>query len=210
MYERVAPIQNYILDRGWKSFLSFHAFPSLLRVLNKKVEVDTTWRETIRRAAILSGRSYLAKSVHEAFVLDMIAIETLLALRGEKFPDVLVERLNAFFGWLRGDETTLWKDIISRLYRLRCSYVHDGKSGDVMFDDLFYADMLLQNLLLNICRNPRHFSSKSAVVEFTRRIAARRVLGLKVRTKEYKLSFNSPHLTPARRKSLERSTHWMW
>ena len=202
--ERVVPIENYPLNRAWKGYLANHHFAALLRLLNGRTDCDKDWRYTIRTSAILAGRSYLSKHLYDAFILNMIAIEALLARRGEKFPQVLIDRVSAFFGWLAHDRELAWRDTIERLYKLRCSYVHDGQAGEIGLSDLDASDNLLANLLLNICRNVETFSSTDAIADFSERLDARRRLGLKLRTRQPRLQFVNRSLTPARKKRLAK------
>ncbi|MEZ6143897.1 MAG: hypothetical protein R3B91_00395 [Planctomycetaceae bacterium] len=57
-----------------------------------KSRIEEKWVSAIRRASALAGQSYLASTLANAFLLDMIAIEVLLAGRGEKFrrPDTAI------------------------------------------------------------------------------------------------------------------------
>ena len=51
-------------------------------------------------------------------MLDMIGIECLLAERGDKFPDALIERVVALFGWMTNEDPAPWEMVLDRLYKL--------------------------------------------------------------------------------------------
>jgi hypothetical protein len=129
------------------------------------------------RGLTLRGKSQLRNEAH-AFLHDMIAIETLLAKRGDRFPEVIADRLIAFFGWVSHRSPAYWEKVVDRLYKLRCAYVHDAQSDQITASDLLHADTIVRNLLRNIGRNPRVFNSKDALIEFQNQIAAR-TLGMR-------------------------------
>jgi len=210
LLERMTPAEEYSLDQEWKAIMKRLFFPQLIRIVNGQVTVHPKWRQTIRQAAILAGRSYLSRTVHDAFVSSMIAIETLLARRMDKFPDVLIDRIVSLFGWLTDDELQPWSHLVKRLYSLRCSYVHDGKSGEITGLDLYYADLLLFNILTNVCENALTFRSKDDVIAFAERVRARRVLGMPLRPKGPHLHFLGRGLSRADRQRIVDVSRWAW
>jgi hypothetical protein len=175
-----APFPNAI-DRWWSQGAKHDHFFALQRVLKKKIEVKPQWRATLRRAAILCGQSFLARHVAEAFFCNMVAIETLVAKRSDKYPDAMIERLLALFGWLTNEDPAPWREMVERLYKLRCSYVHDGHSGDVTDTDLLDADVLLKNLLRTLCQKTNFIKSKDDLIALAQRSQASLVLNKKPR-----------------------------
>ena len=169
------------VDDLWKGNAEHGHFFALLKILQGKTRpgIHKAWRGTIRRAAVLAGRSHLAVSLADAFLLDMIAIEVLLAQPMEKFPDVLIRRLMALFGWMTDEDPEHWKSQVKHLYDLRCSYVHEGTATDLTGFDLFVADTLLANLLTNVCTLTNHIHRKQDLVQLAGEYQARRTLGLK-------------------------------
>jgi len=105
----------------------YHFFPRLLKILNGQVQVSRKWRYALRRASLLAGQSHFARNIWEAFLYDMIALEVLLTKKGDCFPDAIIERVVAFFGWLTDENPKLWKTLVKRLYDLRCQFIHEGQ-----------------------------------------------------------------------------------
>ena len=179
-----AAFQPNRCDGYWKQNAENHHFFALQKVVDKTYDVQGNWRKSIVRAATLFGQSFLAKHLAEAFMYNMIAIETLLSVQGDKFPSSLVDRIVALFGWMTNEDSEPWKLTIDRLYKLRCGYVHDGKHGSITGDDLFEADTILQNLLANVCKNTKYIRCKADIAALSERVAAMQVLGLPIKRRE--------------------------
>jgi hypothetical protein len=208
-FRRNPPYQPNKTGRFWTQNTKRSHFFDLLRVLKGNGQLAPQWRASLRRAAILAGQSLLARHVAEAFTYDMIAIETLLARRGDKFPDALVDRLVALFGWLTEEDAREWEKIISRLYKLRCSYVHDGIAGDITGMDLFDADTLLVNLLTNLCKNVSRIRRKDDIIRLTEELRARRVLNLKPK-RPGRWTYERLSLLQHTRALIEDTETWAW
>lgn len=178
----VSPIRPYKLDNAWKKYVSHHFFPYLLKILNKKAKITSEWRFTIRKAAILAGKSHYASELSQAFLYGVIGIETLLNTgeRGDKLSKSLYNRINALLGWIHSEPKQLQK-MVERIYKLRCEFVHHGEYKNIMIQDLLATDELLRNLLYNICRNIRLFSSRQKIVDLAAQIEARKILAQKLR-----------------------------
>jgi len=196
------------LDKHWKS--NNHFFRKLLALINSNdKKIIKEWKFTIRRAAILAGQSIFARNAWEAFLYDMIAIEVLLTNEGDKFPDAIVKRLSALFGWLALEDSTSWHDLVGELYELRCKFVHDGIYKDISFFQVSKADMLLANLLDNLPKLLRIFKCKSDVISFANKLEARRILGMKlIRPKN--ISFITKPITDSEEQKLRSMHHWCW
>lgn len=206
----VSPIQPYRLDKAWKEYVSHHFFPYLLRILNKKAKIKNEWRHSIRKAAILAGKSHYASELSEAFLYDMIAIETLLNTgdREDKFSRSLYTRLNAIFGWIHKDTQKL-RNMSERIYQLRCEFVHQGEYKNVTIQDLLDTDELLRNLLYNICRNIRLFSSRDKIVQLTDEIEARKILRQKLtRPKSLRYTRRDVHTQKREIEQLRKIKKW--
>jgi len=201
--------QPNICEGFWVESAKRAHFFSLLKMIDGKSKAKPRWRASIKRAAILFGQSYLANHRAEAFTYTMIAIETLLSERGDKFPDTLVRRIVAILGWMTKEDPEPWKETISRLYNLRCGYVHDGKSGDITGMDLFEADTLLKNLLTNLCKNTKHISSKSHVISLAEELAAYQTLGMPPKRKP-KFTHQQTVLSQHARDKINNTHEWEW
>lgn len=207
---RLDPAQPYRLNKQWRRFLSHHFFPRLLKVLNGHTDVAREWKHNLRRAAILAGQSQFARNLWEAFLYDMIALEVLLTNPGDRFPDAIIERLVAFFGWVTNEDPKPWQGLISRLYDLRCKFIHDGQTANLTIRDLIDADMILANLLYNLCALTRVVKSKADIVIFAKKLSARRTLGMKMKERPRGLRFMRQVISEAEYQKLENQTHWAW
>ncbi len=178
------PIQDYNLGKTEYAYLRGHFFSELIEVNSKNTPIKAKWLKLINRAASLAGRSYLADTLSDAFMYVMIAIEVLLSQRGDKHRDVIANRINSLFSWYFDNDDEEWKSIVNRLYNLRCDFVHDGKGDDLNGLDLYYAEIILRNLIRNICMNPSRFPTKGSIAAYAKKVEARRVLGLPLRLKD--------------------------
>lgn len=204
------PYVPNICDSFWAVNADSGHFRNLQRIIrgDRKI-VDSKWKAAIVRAATLLGQSFLAKHVAEAFTYDMIALETLLCKRDDRFPNALIDRIQALFGWINSETPASWKEKIERMYDLRCGYVHDGSRGDINGMDLLFADNLVSNLLANICRNTRHIQRKDDIIKLAQQLEARRILGLAPRRKG-KLTFQTRNLLPNEKKQILDTSRWEW
>jgi hypothetical protein len=208
-WHRVSPLEPYTLDTQWQGFFRHHFFPKLLRIINGQAKISKDWSYDIRNAALCAGQSHWARTRWEALLYDMIGMETLLTHRGDTFPDALIERVDALLGWITDDEITPWKNLISRLYSLRCNFVHDADVRGVTMQDIIDADMILANLLYNICTLPKTFHSKQAIISLAEDVKARRVLHIRPRRPK-RLHFARQIITKSERMRLEHDRHWAW
>jgi hypothetical protein len=208
-WQRLSPVEPYTLDKQWQGFFRHHFFPRLLRIINGQVKISKDWSCNIRNAALCAGQSHWARTRWEALLYNMIGIETLLTHRGDTFPDALVERVDALFGWITNNNLTPWEKLISRLYSLRNRFVHDADVRGVTMRDIMNADMILSNLLYNICALPKIFHSKQAIILLAERVKARRVLGMRP-ARPKPLHFVRQSISESDRIRLEHDRHWAW
>ncbi len=191
-------VRDLELDEYWQQGCKESEFFRLLAVIGGHTPIREAWRSSIHRAAVLAGRSQMAPHIQEAFLLDMIAIETLLARKGDKYRKVLEDRIFALFGWVTHGTREHWRQSIERLYDLRCDLVHEGAGDQITAGDLLDADMLLANLLTNLVRMTDRIQKKEDLVEFARRIDAREVLGLPLRDGTEPLTYMRRHNSNSR------------
>lgn len=207
---RLDPAQPYRLNKQWRRFLSHHFFPHLLKVLNGSTELTPEWKYSLRKAAILAGQSQFARNLWEAFLYDMIALEVLLTHPGDRFPDAISERLVAFFGWVTKEDREPWETLVRRLYDLRCKFIHDGQTGDLTLRDLINADMVLANLLYNLCGLTRVIRSKQDILDLAKKLSARQTLGMRLKERPRRLKFTRQFISEAEYEKLENQRHWAW
>jgi hypothetical protein len=182
---------DLVLDERWRSHHKRVFFWDLWRILEGEIKVKTTWRETLRTVAVLVGQSQTSNDLAQAFLLDVIALEALLAVQGDKYLDALPERVEAFIGWVGFWRTRNYESRIREAYKKRCQYVHAGDASTVEVADLLFMDEIVLNVLMNIVAHPKLFASKDDVVEFAKKVSAERVLGItgtqsKVRPKTFR------------------------
>ena len=181
------------LDADWKRHQKHFFFLKLRAILDNKVKVQSAWRENLRRAAMLVGESRVARDTASAFLCDMIALEMLLTKQGDKYRDALPKRIEAFLGWADEWHQKNFSERIDEIYTLRCKLVHDGNGDDIQPDHLQFADNLLLGLLTNVVNLPAIFPSKQAVLDFSERVAAEHLLGIKPRVRPKRLMIVLSH-----------------
>ena len=170
-------IGDLCLDEQWKTYQKDLFFFKLLKVIKKGIIVKSSWKNDLYRATRLIGQSLTSNNLAQAFLLNMIAIETLLTRKGDKYTEVLPKRIEAFIGWV-----VYWnehyKQQIESVYKKRCKYVHDGNDTNIEISDLLFTDDLLFNILLNLISHTNKFQSKEDIIDFTTKISAEHVLGI--------------------------------
>jgi Apea-like HEPN len=167
-----------VLDDPWVRYQKSVFFWKLRAILQGDQSVAGSWRETLRRVAVLVGQSQTSNDLAHAFLLNMIAIEALLTVQGDKYSDTLPERVEAFIGWIGFWHTHDYENRIRDAYKKRCRYVHDGDASAVEVADLLFLDDIVLNLLVNIVAHPALFGCKDDVIGFASRVSAERILGI--------------------------------
>ena len=178
------------MSYGWKRHHKESFFIELLRLINGN-SVKRGWRKTLRRAAIMIGQSQCSNDLVQSFIWNMIVLEMLLKKEGDKYIDVLPERIEAFIGWIGYWSVGNYEKWIQEVYKKRCKFVHNGQWENIGVLDLLFTDDILLNLLVNIVRHPRIFHSKDAVIEFADKVKAEHVLGIKPRVRPKSMVFFS-------------------
>ncbi len=187
--ERVKQGMPLLLAHFWKDYQKHTFFPMLLRILRGKENVSPTWRDDLRSASILIGRSYNCSDVPTAFLFQMIALETLLTRQGDKYTDDLPERIEAFLGWIGIWDSGKFAARIQEAYRRRCGIVHAGNLNCVTIEDLLFIDDIIYNILNNLIGHIHRFKSKDDIIDFSKKVAAERTLGIKSKIRPKTLQF---------------------
>jgi hypothetical protein len=81
--------QGLDADGHWRKWQEKFFFVHLLRILHKKTPVAPSWRECLKKAAILVGKSLSTYDIPDAFLWNMIALELLLTRQGDKYTDAM-------------------------------------------------------------------------------------------------------------------------
>jgi len=182
---------DLVLDRDWKEFHRSWFFRRLLRILNDDIKVGSSWRDDLERASVLIGQSQCSSDIAQGFLWNMIALELLLCEGGEKYSDMLPKRAGAFLGWVGFWQTDNYADKIAEVYKNRNHFVHRGRREKITVQDLLFTDDLLYNLLLNLVRHINRFPCKQAVIDFSQKVEAEHILGVKPRVRPKPLMFVS-------------------
>jgi len=174
----VGKIGNLVLDKRWKNWHKKFFFLDLIRIINRKLEVDDLWRKNLYRAVRLIGQSLTSNNIALSFLLNMIAIEALLMKQGDKYREELPNRIEAFIGWVGYWDQSNYQDKINDLYTKRCNYVHAGNESNIEIKDLLFIDDIMFNMLVNIIHHINLFKRKEDIVSFTEKVSAEHLLGI--------------------------------
>jgi hypothetical protein len=185
----VANQGSLLLSAKWQNFHQKLFFFDLLRILRGNTKVSKGWRNNLRNAAILVGQSQVSRDLPQAFLWNMIALETLLTQQGDTYMDALPTRAEAFIGWTGFWKVEGFEERIRDVYQKRSSLVHAGKRDLITRSDLFFTDNLLLNLFLNIVGHHGLFASKSSVIEFSKKVQAEHLLGINARVRPKTLRY---------------------
>jgi hypothetical protein len=175
------------LDANWKSFHRKFFFFNLLKLLRGEASIDVSWRDDIRRAAVLGGRSISTLDIPTAFLWNMMALECLITQQGEKVKDALPERCEAFLGWVGFWKQQKFCERIREAYAARCRLVHQGDESCIDKKIVLFTDDIIFNIFHNILNNLKVFKSKNALIDFSNKVKAEHLLGVKpkVRPKNF-------------------------
>ena len=177
------------LDGRWHNFAKKVFFYDLVNIITKKTKVSPKLRKDIKNAAILAGQSQSAIDIPQCFLLNMIALETLLTQRDDKYSDKLPERAEAFIGWSQDWTDKNYSKKIRDVYQKRCLFVHTGNRDHIKIEDILFTDDLLLNVLRNIVKHPKVLGSKKNIIEFSDKVQAEHLLGIKSKVRPKTLSF---------------------
>lgn len=193
--ELVGRYGTLYLSAEWKRFQKEVFFFPLLEIISGRTKVAPNWKRDIRNAAILAGKSQSISDISQAFLWNMIALETLLTTVNDKYSEELPRRAEAFIGWSKDWQVDNFETRIKSLYKKRCVFVHTGNRSDITMGDLLFSDDLLLNVLTNITRHPSIFGSKEKIVTFSEKIQAEQILGIKGRVRPKTLRLYRPRYT---------------
>lgn len=179
-WHRITPIQTFELDALWRVRTKTSFFQPVLRIYNIAGGISRKWAESLTRAGMLIGKSVLAETLWEAFLYNFVALEILLAQKGDKFPEVLIDRVSALLGWITDDRTDQFTEEITEIYRKRCDLFHDGFFREIEINDVLRVDHYVYNIYHNLARTLTVFPNKKTLIDFTTRYKAYRILERKV------------------------------
>lgn len=181
MSKRIGSLRPLVLDKQWKDWQKRFFFCRLLKIIHSKTKVQREWKETLRRAVILTGKGLITQDIPQAFLMNMIALEMLLTVQGDKYSRELPKRVESFIGWVHWWKEDDCHKRLKRAYELRSGFVHDGKVGGIDESVLQFTDNLLFSVLTNLVSFPELFYSKPMVIEFCKKVEAEQLLGIPTR-----------------------------
>jgi hypothetical protein len=190
--ETVGGFETLALNAGWLHFQRRLFFLDLLPILRGRGKLSAQWRHDLWNAAVLMGLSQTSIDLPQAFLWNMIALEILLTRQDDPYTDALPARAEAFLGWVWEWKASNLDQRIRDAYGKRCLLVHRGQREVIAPKDLLLTDDLVLNLLWNIVAHIDLFPSKDAIVEFSRKLEAERLLGVKPKTRPKTLHFLKP------------------
>ncbi len=177
------------LDENWKRFHNSFFFFDLIAIISSSSKMQKKWKETIIRAAAMAGKSMSSRDLEYSFLWNMIIVEMLLTEQGDKYSDNLPERAEAFIGWVGYWNEKKFEERIRNVYKKRCQFVHDGNSENITVEDVLFTDDLVFNLMWNIVSHIKIFPTKKSVIEFSDKVKAEKLLGIKSKTQPKTLKF---------------------
>lgn len=172
--------KKLVVDKRWVQHHKQLYFFQLLELKVSK-KIKKKWLDLIWRAAILMGESQSSNIIHDAFLKNIIVLETLLVAPNEKIGEHINKRMAAFLDWTHQWEENRYPKIIERLYKIRGDYVHQGLYESITIEDLLLSDTIVLNAMSNIVKNIDVFNSQEKLVELTERLSAAQRLGLPVK-----------------------------
>ena len=182
-------ILPFHLNDSWLKFHKKFFFFDLIKLISSKDKIQKKWKDTIIRAAIMSGKSMQSRDLEYCFLWNMIIIEMLLTEQGDKYSESLSERSEAFIGWVGYWKENNYEESIKKLYSKRCQFVHDGYSNAITINDVLFAEDIVFNILYNIIKHIKLFPSKQSVIDFSDKVKAEKLLKIVPKTQPKTLKF---------------------
>ncbi|EMI15700.1 hypothetical protein RMSM_07380 [Rhodopirellula maiorica SM1] len=164
-------LHPFELDNAWHEAISQCGIIELFARLTDR-SLDNDWRRQIGSASAMLGRSIMSLDRVDAFLLDVIGLETLLTRPRERNGGKLFQRIKGLSGWHLAGQWPNYEADIRAIHETRCAIVHDSDYDDLTIEMLLLADMYLANGLLNVVTNPTMFPTKDDLVQVSDGYAA--------------------------------------
>lgn len=192
--ERSGKIHALKIDKNWHENSKYGFFYDLMKIISgQELSCEVSWIADLRRAAYLAGKSQMTSDLVQAFLWNVITLEILLTSSDDKISNSLPERVEAFIGWASDWSIDGYVERIRSIYKKRCGFVHSGKFDSISIDDLLFTDNVLVNVFYNIVKHIDIFNNKNAVFEFSEKIKAEKLLGLKSSVRPKTFNFIKIH-----------------
>ncbi len=154
------------LDANWHNAVTASGMINLFDRISDR-SLDPNWQRQIRSGAAMLGKSLLALERADAFLLDVMGLETLLTVRGGRNGDKLSNRIKGMVGWHLRKTRPGYEGEIKLIHKVRCDIVHDSDYSNLTTELLLQADMYLVNSLMNIVNSPAMFPDKDTMIAIT-------------------------------------------
>ncbi|WP_088255568.1 hypothetical protein [Fimbriiglobus ruber] len=155
-------LHPFTLDANWHRAISDTGIIDLFARINDTA--DATWRRQIRSGAAMLGRSLMSLDLADAFLLNVIGLETLLTKPRERNGPKMFKRIKGMTGWHLRTARRNYEAEINNIHGVRCEIVHDSDYSNLTVELLLQSDLYLTNSLLNIVRLPAVFPDKATLV----------------------------------------------
>jgi hypothetical protein len=151
------------LDQQWHNYIWRIKINQLFDRI-QDTNLDHNWRRQISSAAAMLGKSFISLELADAFLLDVIGLETLLTTRNERNGKKLALRIKGLTAWHLKNENPSYEAEIKEIHEIRNAIVHDSDYARLTPEHLLRADIYLMNALLNIVVNPNLFPDKNTMI----------------------------------------------
>ena len=152
------------LDADWLRRLKETRHDQIIdRVFDSALNQD--WKRQITQATVLLGRSLLSTNLTDAFLLNVIGLETLLTRQGERNGKILSQRVLGLTGWNFVSDLATYEKHVKNIHAIRCEFVHDSDYRNLTVENLLWSDAIFRNCLWNICLYPKFFPAKEAMAD---------------------------------------------
>lgn len=181
--------RTLVLDERWSRYQKLSFFYELIDIIKGKGPFSSGWRLDVKNAALLAGQSQSSSDLPHAFLWNMIAIETLLTHSGDSYSKELPKRVEAFIGWTTNWSLEDYESKVKEAYRKRCALAHAGRVDELKIEDILFTDLLLVNIFYNVLKHLDLFKTKDELIDFSRKVEAEHILGVKPKVRPKTVSF---------------------
>jgi hypothetical protein len=152
------------LDDEWHRCITVLGYNSLFaRIVDPTIEAN--WRRQIKSAAAMLGKSMLVLERADAFLLNVMGLETLLTVRNERNGNKLCSRIDGILGWYLEKNRPGYREEIASIYQVRNEIIHDSDYTKLTTELLVRSDAYLLNCLFNITSHPQLFPDKLSLMK---------------------------------------------
>src|SRR5690606_5762777 len=110
------------LNKQWHDAMHGTRFIELFSAIDDPA-LEPSWRRQIRAGASMLGRSMMSLDLADAFLCNIIGLETLLTRRGERNGGRLAARIKGLTGWHLRNHRQGYEAEIMQIHNVRCDIV---------------------------------------------------------------------------------------